>query len=87
MRRLCDIREGDRFKYKEWIVEAIKPSFSNSKDDESLYDCKIITAPGDLSTQVGEIGEFWIVNDDFWTYLGNFSKTSNFEQLYNLLNQ
>lgn len=36
---------------------------------------------------VGRYGNFDVLNDIWYTYIGNFSKSTNFSNLYSILNE
>lgn len=87
MRRLQDIRWGDRFQSGNWIVEAVNPKL-NKHFDNRFYSCTVVQGEANFKHYEGTTRGFWILGSkSSWTFIGNYNKTSNFEQLYNLLNQ
>ena len=53
--------------------------------EDQRYQC-ICLDPGTTTLSKGEIVLLYLI-DPRWRYLGNFAKQSNFETLYNLMNE
>lgn len=75
-----EIKIGDRFRFGDDTFYHIWEITSNAK-------CIVIYSNDE--TPVGRIG-YWRTPEEWrstsYTYLGNYNKCSNFEELYNLLN-
>jgi hypothetical protein len=74
------IRIGDRFKYMKadeiWEIVSLK--------SDSTYDMKLIS--GDYPRRFDFEHINFLINEYYYKYLGNFSKSSNFRDIYDILN-
>lgn len=70
---------GDRYRHTSGlIVEVI-----NLKG--KWWHQEVVLEQGNSTAEEGTISS-WVIDSDNWEYLGNFSKSDSFEELYNLFN-
>ena len=73
------VKPGDRFRYFGAFTKKYKDSvWEYVSDDNSIC---IQGLPK------GETNLGWSYNPNFWEYIGNYSKSDKFLELYNILNE
>lgn len=78
-------RIGDRFEYlrlNTTIYEIVGISYKQNHDNMPYYDLLNISDNSICS----KIGEWTISDTTVLVYLGNFAKSNNFNELYDILN-
>ena len=68
---------GDRYQYNDLVFEV-------TSEFDGKYDILCVDGHGTLGWHTGETT--YIHNWDGWTYLGNFSKSNRFKEIYDILN-
>lgn len=75
------VKPGDRFEHSFWgIWEVI--SFHTETILGDRYNAVCIYSKTKYISP-----DHWMFEDNGWTYLGNFSKSQNFSNLYELLSE
>jgi hypothetical protein len=75
-----EIRIGDRFQWLKCGVPAEVYEITNLKPMTGT-----VVVP-DVGYELGEIGRYDFESSEYFVYLGNYSKSNRFKQIYNILN-
>ena len=74
------LRSGDRFR---WIDDGSIWEYTHTENE---CDWSVCIEPNNRMWEVGDKDWWGFRDDDFWEYLGNFSKSANFNTLFDKLN-